>query len=124
MAAHHFQKGKSGNPGGRPKAAVALARMIRERTSADGVECGELVDIVLAVARGEDKTMGTEASRRWALDWLADRGLGKPTEHVEVITTDAAEIPDMSGLSLAELRQLAAGGESAGGDEPPPGNVH
>lgn len=126
-----FPKGTSPNPGGRPKAAIAMAKLIRDSTR-DGAE---VVEFMLAVLRGDGEIGPPEdrrplpsdlkdgKSRRWAAEQLLDRGFGKAPQTIEIAAQgEAVAMPDMSGLPLEELRRIAAG-EDAGGDDPP-GNVH
>lgn len=67
-----FAKGKSGNPGGRPK----LAPEIKEAARAYTVEA---IETLAKVMRSGD----TSQARAMAADRLLDRGWGKATQHIE-----------------------------------------
>lgn len=71
-----FRPGQSGNPGGRPK---GLASRIREATR-DGED---LVAFALRVFNAEIPGVKIE-HRLEALQWLSDRGWGKPVQSVEL----------------------------------------
>jgi hypothetical protein len=128
-----FQKGQSGNPGGRTKAHRELARYIREKTQ-DGKG---LADVRMAIARGEPmlRLKRKDGARvvQWggaipadhelveeiwpdiddvqdASDWLADRGVGKPVQAVELRVDETpaeAEAPvDWAKVPIEERMRL------------------
>lgn len=67
-----FEKGQSGNPGGRPKAQGDLRDLARKHT-ADALRT--LAEIM---ATGE-----SEQARVSAANSLLDRGYGKPTQQID-----------------------------------------
>lgn len=74
---HRYKPGQSGNPGGRTKAHRELARYIRDKTLGGK----ELADICLTIARDDDADARV---RLHAIEWLGDRGIGKPVQAVDL----------------------------------------
>lgn len=72
-----FTKGVSGNPGGRSKAYRELARYIREKTE-DGKKLADVAFDIAMNAESEPRV------RLLAIDFLADRGIGKPVQAVDL----------------------------------------
>lgn len=71
-----FQKGQSGNPGGRPAVSGPLKELARAHTDE------ALATLVAALAADENNV------RVMAANSLLDRGWGKPTQHHELDAGD------------------------------------
>lgn len=109
-----FLPGQSGNPGGRPK---GLAALVRAQTK-DGKE---LVDLMLRVLRGTLAMNGKKpgiSDRIKAVEWLADRGWGKPVVMVELpednveqqVTLELARMLAQGKIVWAENKSESNGG--------------
>src|SRR5512140_280147 len=94
-----FQKGVSGNPGGRPKVLGDVQELAREKSP-------EAIETLANVMR-DDKA--PPAARVAAANALLDRGYGKPTQP---ISQTLAKV-DPSSLSDHELAAIVANGASA-----------
>lgn len=107
-----FQKGHSGNPGGRPKYPAELWRAAQAL-------CPEALQILVSIARNLKLPAG---ARVMAANSILDRGLGKPKEHVRVdMFKNAAELTDDELAAIA----FGSGADAAGAPENPdePGGV-
>lgn len=79
-----FAKGKSGNPGGRP-AIAAEVRALAQKHSIEAINT--LVELM--------RTSEDEKTRMAAADSLLDRGIGKPTQAVEMSGPDGGAVPGL-----------------------------
>src|SRR5215212_6057941 len=67
-----FQKGKSGNPGGRPKVVAEIKELARAHT-------GEAVETLVSIMKN---LKAAPAARVSAANALLDRGYGRPPQHI------------------------------------------
>jgi len=67
-----FQKGCSGNPGGRPKVVAEVKELARKHT-------GKAIETLVSIM---DNPKAAPAARVSAANALLDRGYGKPPQHI------------------------------------------
>jgi erythromycin esterase-like protein len=106
-----WQKGKSGNPGGRPKEDSEVKDLARKYTK-------EAVTKLVEWMRSENPKASVSACQA-----LLDRGFGKPAQSVDMKITDDRPDRDSILASLADLHARLAGRSDGRGTEPASGTV-
>ena len=86
-----YQKGQSGNPGGRPKVDPGVREALRAKTPRAVERLGELLE-------SEDEEVALKAAIH-----VLDRNLGKPMQSVKKTVTHVKKSP--RDLTLEELEQ-------------------
>ena len=98
MIGRPFQRGTSGNPGGRPKAAHSSQELARKHAP-------DAIETLAEIARE-----GTPGARVSAAVALLDRGYGKPPQFN---TNDAGSFKRAVEMSDDELATIVAGAKLA-----------
>ena len=81
-----FEKGQSGNPGGRPKVVAEVKELAREHTA-------EAIQTLVSIM---SDPKSAPAARVSAANALLDRGYGKPPQHItgDVAASYVARLPE------------------------------
>jgi HEAT repeat protein len=87
-----FQKGQSGNPGGRPKEDAEVKALARTAGP-------EAIEKLLELMRGDDRRTALAAAQA-----LLDRGFGKPGQSVELTGAEGGPVEALTRIELVAMR--------------------
>jgi hypothetical protein len=91
-----WQKGQSGNPGGRPKGLGRIRDIAQKHT-----------ELAMETLKDICKNGESETARVQAATALLDRGWGKPAQSVDITNSDGS----MSQAWLAAMKEVDNGAE-------------
>jgi len=100
-----FQKGQSGNPGGRPKEIAEVKELAREHMPA----------AIKALVSIMNNTKASDAARVSAATALLDRGYGKPAQHLtgESGTSYVVRLPEVANSAEEWLAWVKASDQAS-----------
>lgn len=90
-----FARGRSGNPGGRPRTIAEVRRLAQKHSTKAIARAAELLE-------SPDGKVALAAAHL-----LLDRAWGKPTQEIELTATTETKA-DLSKYTLDELKQIRA----------------
>ena len=88
-----FERGRSGNPGGRPKADHSITELARSY-------CPRAIEVLAAIM---DDPKATSTARAMAAERILDRGLGKPLQVSSIAMASTKRAEDLSDDELAAI---------------------
>jgi hypothetical protein len=88
-----FERGRSGNPGGRPKADQTVTELARSYCA----------HAILVLASIMDDPNASPTARAMAAERILDRGLGKPLQVASVAMNSTKRAADMTDDELAAI---------------------
>jgi len=111
-----FEKGKSGNPNGRPKVLLPDGRSLSDIAKA---HTAKAIETLVEIMEDEDAPHSAKVS---AINSILDRGWGRPAQSIQVggdpdgVPVQVQQVTDAANAFKSRLVQAAAAGHADDGD--------